>query len=46
MEGWRRNLYAIWVAELVAIAGFGAANPIMPFFIQDLGVSDPARVKL
>jgi DHA1 family multidrug resistance protein-like MFS transporter len=43
---WRRGLYAIWVAELLAIAGFGSVTPIVPFFIQELGVTDPAQLRI
>jgi DHA1 family multidrug resistance protein-like MFS transporter len=46
MPNWRRNLYVIWLAELVAIAGFSVALPFMPFYVQELGVTDPAQVKL
>lgn len=46
MAGWQRNLYVITVAELIAIAGFSVVTPFLPFFIQDLGVSDPDQVKL
>ena len=46
MPDWRRNLYIIWVAELLAIAGFSVVLPFMPFYVQELGVSDPAQVKL
>jgi DHA1 family multidrug resistance protein-like MFS transporter len=45
-QNWRRSLYAIWIAELFAIAGFGAATPIIPFFVQELGIRDPAAVRL
>ncbi|MBI2288539.1 MAG: MFS transporter [Chloroflexi bacterium] len=37
LESWRRNLYAIFVAELVVLTGFSFANPFMPLFIQELG---------
>lgn len=46
MPNWRRNLYVIWLAELVAIAGFSVALPFMPFYVQELGVTDPAQIKL
>lgn len=42
---WKRNLYAIWVAELLAIAGFGTSMPIIPFYLQDIGVTDPNLLK-
>ncbi len=35
---WRRNLWAIWVAELFAIMGFSSMFPILPYYIQSLGV--------
>lgn len=41
MIPWKKNLYAIWVAELLAIAGFSASMPIIPFYLQDLGVNSP-----
>jgi DHA1 family multidrug resistance protein-like MFS transporter len=43
---WRRTLYAIGAAELLAIAGFSTSSPIVPFFLQDLGVTDPMRIKV
>ena len=30
MESWKRNLYVIWVAELVAISGFAVVFPFLP----------------
>ena len=38
MFNWKRNLYAIWAAELLAIAGFNTSSPILPFYLQDIGV--------
>ncbi len=45
MENWKRNLYVIWIAEFLALAGFSTSMPIIPFFLQDLGVTDPVRLK-
>ena len=36
-ESWRKNLYAIFVAEFLVIMGFSFVNPFMPLFIQELG---------
>ncbi|MBM4467107.1 MAG: multidrug efflux MFS transporter [Chloroflexi bacterium] len=44
--GWQRNLYVIWVAELVAIAGFSVALPFLPYYVQELGVTDPEQVAM
>lgn len=35
---WRRNLYAISIAQFLAIVGFSLRAPFLPFFIGDLGV--------
>ena len=34
------------VGEFLAVAGFSTSTPIIPLFLQDLGVADPARLKL
>jgi MFS transporter, DHA1 family, multidrug resistance protein len=34
------------VGELLSIAGFATSGPILPFFISDLGVSDPLQLKI
>ncbi len=46
METWKRNLAVVWVAELLAIAGFSVAYPFLPYYIQDLGVTEPGQVEL
>ena len=43
---WKRNLYAIWVAELLAIAGFNTSMPIIPFYLQEMGIRNPDLLKL
>jgi len=44
--GWRRSLYVIWLAEFVAIAGFSAALPFLPYYVQELGVTAPGQVEI
>ncbi|MDI7277962.1 MAG: MFS transporter [Anaerolineae bacterium] len=44
LERWQRNLYTIVLAETVAILGFSISNPFLPFYIQELGVTDFAEV--
>lgn len=34
------------MGELLAVAGFTTSTPITPFFLQDLGVTDPTRLKM
>jgi len=43
---WRRNLYAIWAAQFLAILGFSLRAPFLPFFLEDLGVDTPSSVAL
>ncbi|HEY9595766.1 MAG TPA: MFS transporter [Spirochaetia bacterium] len=43
---WRRTLYAVGIGELLAVAGFSTSTPITPFFLQDLGVTEPGRLNL
>jgi DHA1 family multidrug resistance protein-like MFS transporter len=46
MFGWQRNLYVIWVAEVVAIAGFSVIMPFLPYYVQDLGITDMKQVEI
>ncbi len=39
-EGWRRNFYTLWAAELTAIIGFQAMQPFLPYYIQEFEVGD------
>ena len=41
---WRRSLYTIVIAETLAMLGFNISLPFLPFYIQDLGVSDLNQV--
>jgi DHA1 family multidrug resistance protein-like MFS transporter len=34
---WRRNLYALWIAQLLTIMGFSMRTPFLPFFLADIG---------
>ncbi len=45
-RGWQRNLYVIWVAELVAIAGFNVIMPFLPYYVQQLGVTGLGQVEM
>ena len=45
-SNWQKSLYAVFVAETIAIAGFSVSMPLLPFFIQELGVTDPTGIKL
>ncbi len=45
-RGSKRNLYVIWAAELMAIAGFTVVIPFLPYYVQELGVTDPEQVAI
>jgi DHA1 family multidrug resistance protein-like MFS transporter len=42
--GWRRNLVFIWIGVFVGLMGANFVFPFIPFFIQDLGVTEESRV--
>lgn len=44
MKSWQQNLWVIWFAEFTSIIGFAIVVPILPFYVQELGVTDPAAV--
>jgi DHA1 family multidrug resistance protein-like MFS transporter len=46
VEAWKRNLYVIWAAEFVAIAGFAIVFPFLPYYVQELGVTELHAVEL
>lgn len=43
---WKKNLAVIWLSQFFSIMGFSFALPFAPYYIQDLGVTDPVRLKL
>jgi len=36
---WQRNLAALWIGELIAIAGFSVTLPFLPYYVQELGIT-------
>lgn len=46
MERWKINLYTVWFSQVVSLMSFGFGMPFLPFYIQELGVTDPDRIKL
>lgn len=39
-EHWKRNLYTIFVAELIVLMGFSFVTPFLPLYIQKVGNLD------
>jgi len=46
MPLWKKNLYAVWVTQFLSLLGFAFGVPILPYFIQELGVTSPDAIKL
>ncbi len=46
MEAWKRNLYILWIAQVVAISGFSVVFPFLPYYVQELGVTELHEVEL
>jgi DHA1 family multidrug resistance protein-like MFS transporter len=43
-RGWKRNLAILWVGQLIAISGFSVFMPFLPYYVQELGITDVKRV--
>src|SRR5215207_9609450 len=43
---WRRNLYALVVAQALAIVGFGLRDAFLPFYLKGLGGLDNDQAAL
>ncbi len=43
---WRRNLHAVWLAEVLAMVGFSSALSFLPYYVQELGITAPGQVEL
>ncbi|WZL71959.1 MFS transporter [Clostridiaceae bacterium 35-E11] len=46
MKRWQINLYTLWFSQILSLMSFGLGLPFMPFYIQELGVTDPDQLKL
>ncbi|TAK54593.1 MAG: MFS transporter [Bacteroidetes bacterium] len=40
MESWKKNLYTLWAAQLLAMIGMNLVIPFLPFYVRYLGVSN------
>jgi DHA1 family multidrug resistance protein-like MFS transporter len=46
MERWKINLYTIWFSQVLSLMSFSFGMPFLPFYIQELGVVDPDKIKM
>ncbi len=37
---WRRTLYALWIAQILALIAFSMRIPFLPYYLGDLGLTD------
>ena len=44
MERWRINLYTLWVTQVFSLMGFGFCIPFIPFYFQEMGVTNPTEL--
>ena len=44
MEIWKRNLFICCLASFIVSVGMSQMAPILPIYIEELGVSDPRDV--
>ncbi len=41
---WQRNLIVLWIAEVLSIAGFSVVLPFLPYYVQELGITESNQV--
>ncbi len=46
MSAWKRTLYVVWFTQLLSLMGFGFGLPFLPYYIQEMGMSDPQQLKV
>lgn len=41
MINWKRNLFFVWLSQILSLAGFGSVIPFIPLYMRNvLGVMD------
>ncbi|MFH0879256.1 MAG: MFS transporter [Lentisphaerota bacterium] len=43
---WKRTFYTVWASQFLSIMGFSFALPFAPYYIQELGITDPVKLKI
>lgn len=46
LKQWRSTLTFLWLAQVFSIIGFGFALPFAPYYVQELGITDPEKVRI
>ena len=45
MTNWKRNLVIVWIGQFFSIMGFSFSMSFVPYYMQELGVVDPVKLK-
>ncbi|MFO7612893.1 MAG: MFS transporter [Clostridia bacterium] len=45
-NSWKKRLYLVWFVQILSLMSFGFGLPFLPYYIQELGVSDPEKLRL
>lgn len=43
---WKRTLYLVWFIQIFSLMSFSFGLPFLPYYIQELGVTDPDKLRL
>ncbi len=46
METWRRNVYAVAIAQFIALGGGNLVFPFMPFYVKELGIHGEGHIAM
>jgi DHA1 family multidrug resistance protein-like MFS transporter len=46
LVNWKKNLVFVWLSQFLSIMGFAFAMPFVPYYMQELGVTDPLKLKV
>ncbi len=46
MPLWKRNLIVCWIGMFITGIGISQVAPILPLFVEELGVNDPSRIAM
>ena len=45
MEQWRKNLYILFIVQVLALAGFSIVIPFLPLYLKELTISTGGSIK-
>ncbi len=46
MPQWRRTLITVWITQFMSVAGFSFVVPFLPYYVQELGITDMREITL